>query len=102
MPAVSMAGGQSAAEIRDAQERECTKDLEIARNGGAGNVSINEQRLLHKKICGRNRIVVPRSLVATVLTFAHGSRLCGHCGLRRTQERNAGRFWWRGWKGDAN
>lgn len=91
-PAVSVAGRPSAAEMRDAQERECTKDPEIARNGGAGKFAINEQDLLHTKIRGRNPIVVSRSLVATVLSIAHGSRLCGHYDSRRTQNRIACRF----------
>ena len=99
--AASVAGGPFVGEMSLAQGGECRKELEIARKRGTGKFVISEQGIIHTEIRGRHRIVVPRSLLILVLGFSHGSRLCGNYGDRRTQERIAGRFWWRGWKGDV-
>lgn len=45
-------------------------------------------------------LVVPPELVGAVLQFVHGSHLNGNYGLRQTEARVRGRYWWPLWKGD--
>lgn len=47
-------------------------------------------------------MVVPPQLVGAVLQFVHKSSVNGHYGLRRTEARVRGRYWWLSWKKDIS
>ena len=40
------------------------------------------------------QMIVPRSLVSTVLQFAHDTATAGHLGVKKTRARVRARFWW--------
>ena len=96
----ALVGGPSTEDLRVDQVREMLRKWSThgAKNG---EFLIDSQGLLRKSSREKCQIIIPRSLVPSVLSFAHGSQLCRHYGVRRTQERIAGQFWWPGSREDA-
>ena len=75
----------------------------VAQDATGKNPDLNNQMLedlpvsVSDRLCRRRRrVVVPRSLVESVLYHCHGQGVAGHPGSTRTAARVTGRFWWHG------
>ena len=86
-----LGGGPSVEELREAQEAEFGNLRDYAREHG--RFKLDDDGLLRFLSSGKLAVVVPRALVQSVLSYAHGSKLCGHYRYRRTLLRLKGRFW---------
>ena len=97
-------GGPTAEQLREAQLKAFGDPAEWVAADGRDRYSVTSEGLL----CFRPRgpgsascLVIPPPLVGAVLQFVHGSRMAGHYGIRRTEARIRGRYWWPAWKRDV-
>jgi transposase InsO family protein len=73
----------------------CQKQLEEVRNGTDVDFSIDNEGILHfGKESHNRRIVIPRTLVHTVIEYHHDKVYAGHQGITRTQDLIKLKYFW--------